>query len=55
MGTAIPKNPELKLLVLINGAYGKRMVKIAEYYNIPYYTVVIIFLFFIFLDGMEGK
>ena len=32
IGTIVPRKTDKKLLVLINGSYGKRMVKIAQYY-----------------------
>lgn len=34
IGTIIPRETDKKLLVLINGAYGNRMIRIADYYGI---------------------
>ena len=37
IGAAV--RPEDKLLILANGAYGKRMAQIADYYHINYVLV----------------
>jgi len=34
----MPRDTDKKLLILINGAYGKRMVKCCKYYGIVPYT-----------------
>jgi 2-aminoethylphosphonate-pyruvate transaminase len=39
IGNCVPRDTDKKLLVLINGAYGKRMMQIAKYYGIETLSV----------------
>ena len=57
IGTAVPRDTDKKLLVLINGAYGKRMVKIAKYYGIETLSVwfYICYLSLIRCHGLRMK
>lgn len=36
IGVCFPRTTENKMLIIANGAYGERQVKICEYYQIPY-------------------